>query len=541
MAKQVQLRRGSASDHTTFTGAVGELTYVSDDKTLRIHDGSTAGGVTVGTGVVNVKNYGATGDGSTDDTAAIQAAVDAIDDEDGGVVYVPKGDYMISDTIHVANPVLIECEGRMDEGTSSNTSGNACVTFKWTDSSAGYMFVFSDSTYTDMLADTVTGKYLYNCGLVNATLNGNNSAAYGIWAASTVGAKFSVQVRKFKNSGIVVDGGNGALSSRNEFNVRAVWGTHADTEGMNGIKVRKLSGDNNYFATTQNHFHHVFGLVKDGNLLQVGGTDNNIIDHLHGTISDGGTGLTLKFQASSSTSSRNNIVYYMNGDVECDATSRGNVILHHNSEGSDISITSGGQLHYTAIDHVNAERFNTQSFILSDDYYISAGEFEPGGANASFDLQAGQWRAIKFLDVTDPVGTATCSACLSPPPTWNDGEITGVTLKIAVGNTTAGGNTLFEVKLETAPDDSSTSTPDHIADATFPVSSTAYGIKSTKITFGTAIPFTQNSSILLKLERDPADAIDTHGEEVFLMGAIIHYVSDGPANGGSYDVGPVSV
>jgi len=47
MAKQVQLRRGDASDHATFTGAIGELTYVSDDKTLRIHDGSTAGGVKV--------------------------------------------------------------------------------------------------------------------------------------------------------------------------------------------------------------------------------------------------------------------------------------------------------------------------------------------------------------------------------------------------------------------------------------------------------------------------------------------------------------
>lgn len=47
MAKQVQLRRGDASEHTTFTGAIGELTYVSDDKTLRIHDGATAGGLEV--------------------------------------------------------------------------------------------------------------------------------------------------------------------------------------------------------------------------------------------------------------------------------------------------------------------------------------------------------------------------------------------------------------------------------------------------------------------------------------------------------------
>lgn len=59
MAKQVQLRRGSNSDHSTFTGGIGELTYVSDDKTLRIHDGSTASGIKViteGTGTTNISN-----------------------------------------------------------------------------------------------------------------------------------------------------------------------------------------------------------------------------------------------------------------------------------------------------------------------------------------------------------------------------------------------------------------------------------------------------------------------------------------------------
>lgn len=44
MAKQVQLRRGNSAQHTSFTGAEGEVTYDTEKKTLIAHDGSTAGG-----------------------------------------------------------------------------------------------------------------------------------------------------------------------------------------------------------------------------------------------------------------------------------------------------------------------------------------------------------------------------------------------------------------------------------------------------------------------------------------------------------------
>ncbi len=44
--------------------------------------------------VVNVKQKGAMGDGQTDDTAAIQAAIDEIAGT-GGTVLVPKGTYMV--------------------------------------------------------------------------------------------------------------------------------------------------------------------------------------------------------------------------------------------------------------------------------------------------------------------------------------------------------------------------------------------------------------------------------------------------------------
>ena len=44
MATQVQNRRGSTAEHSTFTGAVGELTVDTDKDTVVVHDGSTAGG-----------------------------------------------------------------------------------------------------------------------------------------------------------------------------------------------------------------------------------------------------------------------------------------------------------------------------------------------------------------------------------------------------------------------------------------------------------------------------------------------------------------
>lgn len=44
MATQVQIRRGTTAGHTSFTGAVAELTFDTDLKTVRAHDGSTAGG-----------------------------------------------------------------------------------------------------------------------------------------------------------------------------------------------------------------------------------------------------------------------------------------------------------------------------------------------------------------------------------------------------------------------------------------------------------------------------------------------------------------
>ncbi len=44
MARQIQIRRGTAEEHENFTGAIGEITMDITYKTLRVHDGETVGG-----------------------------------------------------------------------------------------------------------------------------------------------------------------------------------------------------------------------------------------------------------------------------------------------------------------------------------------------------------------------------------------------------------------------------------------------------------------------------------------------------------------
>lgn len=49
MAIQLQIRRGTTAENDVFTGAVGELTMDTDTNGVRIHDGTTTGGVKIPT------------------------------------------------------------------------------------------------------------------------------------------------------------------------------------------------------------------------------------------------------------------------------------------------------------------------------------------------------------------------------------------------------------------------------------------------------------------------------------------------------------
>ena len=63
--------------------------------------------------VVSVKDFGAVGDGVTDDTAAIQAAITAVGTSGGGTVYFPAGQYNITSGLTIAYSfVQLKGDGR---------------------------------------------------------------------------------------------------------------------------------------------------------------------------------------------------------------------------------------------------------------------------------------------------------------------------------------------------------------------------------------------------------------------------------------------
>ena len=127
MAIQLQLRRGSSAEHGTFTGADGEVTVDTTNKTLRVHDGVTVGGtilatiLATSTGIVKLNNTLT----STSTTEALTAAQ--------GKVLKDLLDTTVSSSLGVGQTYSDVTASRAKGVTYTNTTGrailvNVCVT-----------------------------------------------------------------------------------------------------------------------------------------------------------------------------------------------------------------------------------------------------------------------------------------------------------------------------------------------------------------------------------------------------------------------------
>src|SRR5262249_41270217 len=130
----------SIQDAITDAGATGAVVIPSDyagsdsftnPNNISITD--LRGGAAGARGFFNVKDFGARGDGTTDDWAAIEAAINATSSDIslGGSVYVPEGTYRVLKPLHISRG--IKFYGAGENGTTI-TAGS---------SNQGPLFVFS--------------------------------------------------------------------------------------------------------------------------------------------------------------------------------------------------------------------------------------------------------------------------------------------------------------------------------------------------------------------------------------------------------------
>lgn len=78
---------------------------------------------------VSVKDFGAIGDGVTDDTAAIQAAIDSKATNKGVKVIFPKGIYKVTSSLDIQNSFSVALVG---ESPANTFQGNSSAQIKWT-------------------------------------------------------------------------------------------------------------------------------------------------------------------------------------------------------------------------------------------------------------------------------------------------------------------------------------------------------------------------------------------------------------------------
>jgi len=177
MATQVQFRRGTTSQNNAFTGAQGELTIDTDVYTIRIHDGTTAGGKQVPTltatqtftnktmSTSSVWNGTAIGLGYGGTGAALTGVA-------GAVVY-STGSAMALSLAGTSGQVLTSggTSGPTWVSASSLSTGTATTATTATNiagGSAGYLVYQADTNDTDFIAPGDAGFILRSTGASTA-------------------------------------------------------------------------------------------------------------------------------------------------------------------------------------------------------------------------------------------------------------------------------------------------------------------------------------------------------------------------------------
>ncbi len=115
----------------------------------------------------DIKSYGAEGDGLTDDTKAIQDAINDLDGNGGGQIYIPTGEFKVTETLVVRYSKNIEIVGN---GLSSQIAWSFDGTlFRW-DVSAEWTSIRNFKVSPKVKMDTSSWAFDFTQGCERSTI-----------------------------------------------------------------------------------------------------------------------------------------------------------------------------------------------------------------------------------------------------------------------------------------------------------------------------------------------------------------------------------
>lgn len=269
-------------DNATFSGYVGTITeFGVSNLTSKF----------VATPIYNVKGYGATGNGTTDDTSSIQATINAARDAGGGVVYFPTGKYKITSTLNINHSSIVLVGNGSGNSHNLGLDDNATV-LTWGGTAGGTMISVS-------AVSGASNQNISRSGVEGIHLDGSVSAGIGIEVKShNMGTFENLYLNEFTSKAISLDVvptlGEAIDTQSNTFENIFIRQTVSNGDG---IYLNGLANGN----TSYNQFKNIDILHSNGKGIVLATCDNNLFEKIRLTRTGTGTGLGIEFLGSSTS------------------------------------------------------------------------------------------------------------------------------------------------------------------------------------------------------------------------------------------------
>jgi len=242
MATQVQFRRGSSSENNAFTGALGEVTVDTTNDTIRVHDGSTAGGFESAklTGTQNI-------------TLNAQAELRLGDSDSSNYVGFKSPATVSSNLIFT----LPSADGTAGQAMVTDASGNlsfaaaGATISSDTTTNTNFLLYFASSTSGALTAVKQDSGLTYNPStgtLTSAVFVGDGSNLTGIDATAIQNGTSNVQVAA--NADITVTRGGTLSATFTATGITATTFTGTSTSAQYADLAERYTADADYEAGT---------------------------------------------------------------------------------------------------------------------------------------------------------------------------------------------------------------------------------------------------------------------------------------------------